>query len=109
GIDSYTGSLEVGKRADIIIVNTEQPHLAPFNILPEARLVYHAQGQDVETVIVDGQIMMENRVMLSCDEKRILDDARDAQKTLFERLGSEKLAKYTTFKGMYDLEAETIY
>ena len=109
GIDHMTGSLEVGKRADIIIVNTNQPHLAPFNILPEVRLVAHAHGQDVETVIVDGEIMMENRIMLHCDEQRILDDAAAAQKKLFERLGPEKMAKYTSFPGLYNIQAQPVY
>ena len=109
GIDHMTGSLEVGKRADIIIVNTNQPHLAPFNILPEVRLVAHAHGQDVETVIVDGEIMMESRIMLHCDEQRILDDAAAAQKKLFERLGPEKMAKYTSFPGLYNLQAQPVY
>lgn len=108
GIDHLTGSLEVGKRADIILINTRQPHLAPFNILPEARLVYHAQGQDVDTVIVDGQIVMEHRQMLCCDENRILDDATQAQKALFDRLGPERMAKYTAYPGLYDLAAQVV-
>lgn len=110
GVDKITGSLEVGKRADIIMINTKQPHLAPFgSATPEARLVYHAQGQDVDTVIVEGQIMMENRVMLNCDEARILADAEAAQKKLFERIGPEKMARYSANDGLYDLAAKTTY
>lgn len=109
GVGDITGSLEVGKRADIIIVNTQQPHLAPFNILPEARLVYHAQGQDVDTVIVDGELVMEGRRMLMCDEKAILRDAEKAQKELFQRLGTEKMARYTAYNGLYEIEAKPTY
>ncbi|MEA4920069.1 MAG: amidohydrolase family protein [Clostridiaceae bacterium] len=109
GVGDITGSLEIGKRADIIIVNTKQPHLAPFNILPEARLVYHAQGQDVDTVIVDGQIMMEGRKLLCCDEKRILEDAEKAQNMLFERLGPDKMKQYTEYDGLYEIEARPTF
>ena len=54
GLDHLIGSLEVGKRADIIAVNVMQPHLAPF-VMPVQRLVYHAMGQDVDLVIVDAR------------------------------------------------------
>ncbi|HZW49777.1 MAG TPA: amidohydrolase family protein [Bacillota bacterium] len=105
GIDKMTGSLEIGKRADIIIINTKQPHLAPFGIMPVQRLVYHAQGQDVDTVIVDGEIMMENRKMLACDEKQILTDAEQAFHELCNRLGSEKVNAITAYGDIYGIMA----
>ena len=71
-------------------------------------MVAHAHGQDVETVIVDGEIMMENRIMLHCDEQRILDDAAAAQSKLFERLGPEKMKKYTTYPGLYDIQSNKV-
>ncbi len=43
GIDHLTGSLEKGKKADVIMVNVHQPHLAPFGVMPVQRLVYHAE------------------------------------------------------------------
>lgn len=109
GIDKLTGSLEVGKRADIILVDTRQPHLTPFTFQPELKLVYFAQGQDVDTVIVDGEIVMEHRKLLCCDEQQILRDAEKAQKELFERLEPEKLERYLRFDGLYDLEAKPVY
>ena len=108
GIDKITGSLEVGKRADLLIINTNQPHLAPFNILPEVRLVCHAQGQDVETVMIDGQIIMEDRKLLLCSEKQILEDAAKAQEQLFARLAPEKLRKYLQYDGLYDIQAQLV-
>ena len=108
GIDKITGSLEKGKSADIIIIDTMQPHLQPFGVLPEARLVYHAQGGDVMTSIIEGQVVMENRRLLLCDEKKIISDARKAQSELFERLGEERVRKYTSYPGLYELEAETV-
>lgn len=100
GMDRDIGSLEVGKKADIIIVNTRQPHLAPFGVMPVQRVVYHAQGNDVDTVIVDGEIMMEGRRMTQCDEKRILSDAEKAFEDMKRRLGD----KFKAFSA-YDEEA----
>ncbi len=109
GIDGITGSLETGKRADIIIVNTKQPHLAPFGIMPVQRLVYQAQGQDVDTVIVDGEIIMEGRKLLCCDEAKILSDAERELGRLFERLGPELVERYTASSGLYDIAAKNTY
>ena len=108
GLDKITGSLEAGKRADLLIINTKQPHLAPFNVLPEVRLVCHAQGQDVETVIIDGQIVMEDRKLKCCDEQKILADAEQAQARMFARLDPEKLRKYLRYEGLYDIQAKLI-
>ncbi len=60
GLDEHVGSIEVGKRADIIIVNTTKPHLTPmYN--PYSHIVYAASGADVSVVIVDGKVLMTNR------------------------------------------------
>ncbi len=77
-LDHLIGSLEVGKRADIILVDVEQPHLAPFGVMPIQRLVYHASGQDVSHVIVDGQVLMQDRQVQSVDQRCVLSDARAA-------------------------------
>lgn len=87
-LDHLIGSLEAGKKADIILVDVEQPHLAPFGIMPVQRLVYHASGQDVSHVIVDGQLVMENRQVLSVDQKKILTDAAAAFAKMMERSGN---------------------
>lgn len=87
GIDHLVGSLEVGKKADIIRVDTEQPHLAPFGIMPIQRLVYHAMGQDVDLVIVNGEIMMEGRKLTHIDEKDIIDRSKAVFEEVMERAG----------------------
>ncbi len=89
GLGKEIGSLEVGKKADIIAVDVRQPHLAPFGRMPVERLVYHAMGQDVDLTIVDGSIVMENRKLTLVDEDKILRDAGDALETMLERLGSD--------------------
>ena len=105
GLDGITGSLEAGKRADLILIDTRQPHLAPFNVLPEARLVHFAQGQDVDTVIIEGEVVMEHRTLLCCDGAQILADAETAQAQLFERLEPEMRKRLFAYEGMYELEA----
>ncbi len=86
GMDHLIGSLEPGKRADIITINVNQPHLAPFGVMPVQRLVYHAMGQDVDMAIVDGVVAMENRRLTQIDEKKLLEDAVRAFEKMTSRL-----------------------
>ncbi len=86
GMDHLTGSLEVGKKADIILINMEQPHLAPIWMVPQ-RVVYQVTGHDVDTVMVDGKILMEGRKVKSVNEKKVLQDAQRAGERMVERSG----------------------
>ena len=75
GMDGFIGSIEVGKRADIILVDFMKPHLQPlYN--PISSVVYAAHPEDVDSVIVDGRILMKHREMLTMDEEEILHNAR---------------------------------
>lgn len=68
------GSLEVGKKADLIILNFNQVHLQPcHNIV--SHLVYSAKGSDVETCLINGKIIMEKRKFLTIDEEKIIFEA----------------------------------
>lgn len=72
GEEKNIGSVEKGKMADIILVDFQQPHLLPaYNIL--SNMVYSARGSDVETVIINGQIVMENRKIKNINEKKLLN------------------------------------
>ena len=71
GLDHLVGSLEVGKRADVIIVDLQQPHLQPLYQLA-SQLVYSADGRDVETVIVDGRLLMDQGKLLTLNKKSIM-------------------------------------
>ena len=82
GIDSEVGSLEVGKRADIIIINTNKPHLCPIHNI-YSTLAYSVSGDDVETSIIDGNIVMENRVIQNVDEAEILTECNRVTRRLF--------------------------
>ncbi|NMA86241.1 MAG: amidohydrolase [Tissierellia bacterium] len=65
------GSIEIGKKADIILIDIDKPHLYPIhNII--SLLAYSVQGSDVDTVIVDGKILMENREMKTLDVEKIM-------------------------------------
>lgn len=80
------GSLEVGKRADVILVDARQAHLAP-EILAPLRVVGHAIGHDVTTVIVDGTVLMHDRAAPGVDQEAILAGAHDALMATWERAG----------------------
>lgn len=70
GLEKEIGTLEVGKKADIAILNLNTPSLTPRNNLI-AGLSYSANGSEVETVIIDGKVTMENRKVLTMDEELV--------------------------------------
>ena len=76
GMEEVIGSLEVGKRADIIVLDLNRPHLQPVYNLP-SQLVYSAVGADVRDVIIDGKRVMENRKLLTLDEGEVLGKAQE--------------------------------
>ena len=92
GVEDELGSLEAGKKADVICIDMRRPHLYPPN-MPVDRVVYYANGNDVDTVIVDGKLLMENGEVLSVDEDWVLDYARSE---LEDAVGRSKL------KDLYD-------
>jgi len=93
GLENEIGSLRPGKKADIIIVNMSEPGLCPVitrpvrNIVPN--LVYSARGHEVETVIIDGNIVMENRKVLTVNEKEVMYRAQKAAEGLALRAGED--------------------
>lgn len=75
GLEKITGSLEVGKKADIILLDTKKPHLTPmYN--PASHLVYAARGSDVKTTIINGEVVMEDGSLLTLDLEKTMDDIR---------------------------------
>jgi 5-methylthioadenosine/S-adenosylhomocysteine deaminase len=83
GIDDQVGSLEVGKCADLVLVDVDQPHLAPMYD-PIAVLVYNASGRDVTDVMVGGEFIVENRALVRADLTRILRDGQAAAERVWE-------------------------
>ena len=76
GLQDIIGSLEIGKKADVIIIDTRKPHLVPvYN--PVSHIVYAAQGSDVQDVIVNGKILLRNKELLAFDMEDILGKVAD--------------------------------
>ncbi|HEU19547.1 MAG TPA: amidohydrolase [Deltaproteobacteria bacterium] len=75
GLDDRIGSVEVGKAADLIIIDMNKPHLTPmYN--PYSHLVYAAAGSDVTTVIINGKIVMRDRKLLTIDIAEVMERVR---------------------------------
>ena len=74
GLDSEIGSLEVGKCADVVLVRLDRLHSTPVTDVISA-LVYSATPDDVDTVIIDGELLMRERQLLTMDEKEIIDES----------------------------------
>ena len=82
--DKEIGSIEVDKKADMILIDMDKPHLYPLhNII--SSLAYSVQGSDVDIVIVDGNIVMENREIKTLDVEKIMFKAEKAAKDLINR------------------------
>jgi len=87
GLDSLIGSLEKGKRADLLIVNLNTLHTTPLmkgkynNVIPH--LVYSTSGSDVESVFVDGRQLVKEGKLLTGDEQEIIDQAQAAAEEIF--------------------------
>jgi cytosine/adenosine deaminase-related metal-dependent hydrolase len=86
GLEHQIGSIEPGKRADFILIDMDKPHLTPcFD--PVSTIVYAAHGSDVDTVVIDGKIVMQNRKLLTLDEEAVVHEARRRAFEVMERSG----------------------
>ena len=85
GLDSLVGSLEVGKRADVVLIDLNQPELTPMYDV-YSHLVYAIKGAHVRTVVVDGRIVVRDRKMTTLDERAVMKKAREIQKRILESL-----------------------
>lgn len=94
GMERDIGSLEIGKKADITLVDLRRPHLYPLN-MPVHRLVCFANGNDVHTVIVDGRVVLEDRKALLIDENAVLDAAQRETEAMLDRGGLRALVETT--------------
>jgi 5-methylthioadenosine/S-adenosylhomocysteine deaminase len=76
GLDSLIGTLEVGKKADLCIVDMNKPHLTPMYD-EYSHLVYAVNGADVDTVLINGRVVMQNRKLLTIDEDEAMRRVRE--------------------------------
>jgi 5-methylthioadenosine/S-adenosylhomocysteine deaminase len=87
GLQNQIGSLETGKQADVILLKRDSAHVNPMVAAdPVSTVVYGHQSSDVDTVIIDGKVILREGRFLQCDEREILSDANRCLKDLLERL-----------------------
>ncbi len=96
GLGDRIGSLEVGKKADILIIDLHAPHLVPNisrpvrNIAPN--IVYYSRGDEVETVIINGKPVVEDRKCVTMDEEEVMAKAQKASDEICEKSAEDFLA-----------------
>ena len=86
GLENEIGSLEVGKRADVIVVDLNQLHSSPKQDVISS-LVYSAQPSDVRVTIINGHVVMRNRELMTMDESLVIEEANCEERALAERAG----------------------
>ncbi|WP_406534027.1 amidohydrolase family protein [Methanobrevibacter sp.] len=86
GLDDEIGSIEVGKKADIILIDTNSANMVPDSSSLSSNIIYSANGSNVDTTICNGKILMENKKLVVLDEQEIYKKARQAIKELKEAI-----------------------
>jgi 5-methylthioadenosine/S-adenosylhomocysteine deaminase len=81
GMGDRLGTIEIGRKADVILVDTRGPRQTPL-FDPVSHLVYVAHGDDVTTTIVNGKVLMRDRKVLTLNEAAVLAEARAAAETV---------------------------
>lgn len=84
GLEKDIGIIEVGKKADLILINTRSLNMTPFRN-PVSHLVYAAEGADVQTVICNGEVLMKDRQLETIDEVEVIETAEEAARDLLSR------------------------
>ena len=82
---AMVGSLEIGKKADLIVVDTRRAHLVPAGRIVSA-WIHNGQPADIESVMIDGQFVMRNRRVLTMDEDRIVAEADRVGRRIWSRV-----------------------
>jgi 5-methylthioadenosine/S-adenosylhomocysteine deaminase len=82
------GSLEAGKKADLVVISLNEPNAAPMYDV-YAQIAYSLKASDVETVVIGGRVVMRDRKLLTIDEPRVLEKAREYGKSVRASLGME--------------------
>jgi 5-methylthioadenosine/S-adenosylhomocysteine deaminase len=86
GLSDEIGSIEVGKKADIILIDTNSANMVPDSSTLTSNIIYSANGSNVDTTICNGKILMENKKLTVLDEQEIYEKARKAIKNLKEAI-----------------------
>jgi 5-methylthioadenosine/S-adenosylhomocysteine deaminase len=81
GLEGRVGALAPGLKADLVVLDLDQPHLTPL-YEPYSHLVYAAVGSDIQTVVVHGRVLVQDRKILSCDLEETMARARELARSL---------------------------
>ena len=87
GLEKEIGTLEPGKLGDVIVVKLDSLHSSPFSEDPVSAVVYSAQTSDVRSVVIDGQVVMNERALLTLDEGSVIQNAAREGADLSKRAG----------------------
>src|SRR5580700_8269238 len=87
-MEKEIGSLEAGKKADLILISLDEPNAVPMYDV-YAQIAYSLKGSDVETVVIGGRVVMRERKLLTVDEPAVLEKAREYGKSVAASLGME--------------------
>jgi 5-methylthioadenosine/S-adenosylhomocysteine deaminase len=87
--DDEVGSLQVGKRADLLLFDLNRPEWVPLHN-PISNLVHAASGANVNTVVIDGKVIVKDRTFINIDEVAFIDRGRAAASNIAERTGLTK-------------------
>ena len=87
-MEKEIGSLEPGKKADLILISLDEPNAVPMYDV-YAQIAYSLKASDVETVIIAGRVVMRDRKLLTIDEPRVLEKAREYKKSISASLGMD--------------------
>jgi len=92
GLEDQLGSIEKGKKADLVILDFQKPHLTP-TISPVGNLIHTANGNDVEKVIIDGEIVVDDGQIVNVNQKDIMEKAdsiaKDKWRKVIDNYGSD--------------------
>jgi 5-methylthioadenosine/S-adenosylhomocysteine deaminase len=89
GLDKEIGSIEIGKKADLILLNLNRVHTIPQPDLVST-IVYAAQASDVESVIIDGAVVMRDQALTTLNESSVIQEASDQSFALYVRAQTPK-------------------
>ena len=85
-MEKEIGSLEAGKKADLIVISLDEPNAVPMYDV-YAQLAYALKGSNVETVVIGGRVVMRDRKLLTVNEEQVITKAREYKKTIAKSLG----------------------
>jgi 5-methylthioadenosine/S-adenosylhomocysteine deaminase len=92
GLRDQIGSIEVGKKADIVIFDMKHANTTPLN-RPHSQIVYCAKSHNVDTVIIDGKIVMQNQKITSINESIIIDKTQSVIDDLLQRSDADGMRR----------------